>query len=842
MMSGTIVMKRKGDPAGNSVKKVKKVGDDISKKILSKYDKINEELNKAVATYLGDSDVKVETENESEKFSELIRSKISDLDEDDDSDYEPEDGMISPDSRVATESPLLKSKFKDVKKNFVDCGSDVDQVARNIKRVIIGDVARIESQVVGSLKRKNKEIQDLNEKVEKCESEKASYATKYKKYKEMAIKLSVNGNGSANKDLEEENEGLRDKLKSVLDKLGNAEESKCDVSSKLALKDMMLKEQVQKNQDLEVKIKNFVTRFFEKMDSSPKDGAATNLNKSMEESQITSFLENSNKSLHKEISSKFALNSQKCSDSYTSSIIDHSPKIKQVQVKLLNVGANGLKKGTCLAKGNFRSKNKFKEATTGRHSLSFGVLEDKQVKSASIQKLIDENDKKVAEPASDDDESYDADQIDKEETKKKRKIQIHDLSNEISKKKFEIKRLSNGISSPIAKINPKSTSGSFEILPSEDDESEVPLRVKIINTSTEVYAKSIGEEVKLLRVPNKDKDLGKSPKSINPNSKVSVQKKSGNNLPSKLLSNSSISIERSLDAPKIAPVKQVEKVAEVPFNLPGISFSKSSSSSASNSPRVPSKKGRTDALLMNSSLSLNKVDKTASLSTSPLTKATPASMVNNSKISFSKLPAGQVSAKSSMSLDGIKEIKDNPILNNFNLSITKPAESNPSPKPSPSSRKPRRESLSTNSKLSISKSIGALVKVDVEDSTKEKLSSLQSNSSISISTNGKSISKVKEPSKTRIEEGKIVQVADVLKELESMETSLDEDIPWEASDSKMEDSAISEEDDFGLTDYNSLLSKIDSQLKNISEQNQQFELKKKQMENSDDEIEKLLMD
>ena len=59
-------MKRKGDPAGNSVKKVKKVGDDISKKILSKYDKINEELNKAVATYLGDSDVKVESENESE--------------------------------------------------------------------------------------------------------------------------------------------------------------------------------------------------------------------------------------------------------------------------------------------------------------------------------------------------------------------------------------------------------------------------------------------------------------------------------------------------------------------------------------------------------------------------------------------------------------------------------------------------------------------------------------------------------------------------------------------------------------------------------------------------------
>ena len=835
-------MKRKGDPAGNSVKKVKKVGDDISKKILSKYDKINEELNKAVATYLGDSDVKVETENESEKFSELIRSKIGDLDEDEDSDYEPEDGMISPDSRVATKSPLLKLKFKDAKKNSVDCGSDVDEVVRNVKSVIIGDIARIESQVAGSLKKKDKEIQDMKEKVEKCESEKASYAVKYKKYKEMAIKLSANGNGSANKDLEEENEGLRDKLKSVLDKLGNAEESKCDVSSKLALKDMMLKEQVQKNQDLEVKIKNFVTRFFEKMDSSPKDGATTNLNKSMEESQITSYLENSNKSLHKEISSKFALNSQKTSESSRSASIDHSPKIKQVQVKLQNVGAIALKKGTDLEKGNIRSNNKSKGSTTGRNSLSFGLLEDKQVKNSSIQNLIIETDKKVGKLPSDEDESYEGDQIDEEETKKNRKNQIQELSDEISKKKFEIKRLSNGISSPIAKIDHKSTIGSFEVLPSEDDESEVPLRVKIINTSTEVYAKSIGEELKLSRVPNKAKDLGRSPKSITLSSKVPAPKKGGEILPSKLLSNSSISIERSLDAPKVAQIKQVEKVAEVPFNLPGISFSKSSSSlAASNSPRVQAKKSRTDALLMNSSLSLNKVDKTAS--SSPLTRATPASLVNNSKISFSKLPASQVSAKSIMSLDGIKEIKENPILNNLNLSITKPAGTNPSPKPSPSGRKSRRESLPINSQLSILNSNGALDKVSVDDSMRGKLSGLQSNSSISISSSGRSISKVKEPSKARIEEGNMVQVAsDVLKELESMETSLDEDIPWEASDSKMEDSAISEDDDFGLTDYNSLLSKIDSQLKNISEQNQQFELKKKQMENSDDEIEKLLMD
>merc|ERR1719369_631449 len=104
--------KRKGDQNPYMVRKVKKEDDDdeVSRKILSKYDKINEELNKAVATYLvGEGDVKDEVEHESDKFSKLIRSKLGDLDEDD-SDNEREKEVISPDRYGGTENQFTKMK------------------------------------------------------------------------------------------------------------------------------------------------------------------------------------------------------------------------------------------------------------------------------------------------------------------------------------------------------------------------------------------------------------------------------------------------------------------------------------------------------------------------------------------------------------------------------------------------------------------------------------------------------------------------------------------------------------------------------------------------------------
>jgi len=826
-------MKRKGGQAGNSVKKAKKDEDDISKKILSKYDKINEELNKAVATYLSDGDVKLEANNESETFSELIRSKLGDLEDDHDSD---DDGMISPDRsvvKVQTQQKSLKS------------GPHVDEIISNVSNVIVGDIEKIKGQVIMSLERKNREIMQLKEKVQKCEIEKTSLNFKYKKYKEMAIKLSANASGSDSKDLEEENIELKEKLKTVLDKLGNSEECKADVNSKLALKDMMLKEQLKKNQDLETKIKSFVMRFFEKMEISPQEGAASNLSKSMEESKISSHLEKTNKSLHKEISSKFALHDPKKGKVSTDSTDEQSPRIKEVEVKLQNVGVDGWKRGNDARKGDMKNERNYDVlAIEVKNNLSFGVLKDDLVNQSSLHKLISETSsprRRLLSAALSD--SVVDEGNDQEGFKKKRKNKIKELSNEISKKKFEIKRHSTGMLSPVpSKENVKFSKESFEVLPSGNCESEVPLKVKIVNMSsqnTEVYAKSIGEQVKMARVARQDVDTAnsiKSSRSLNTSPKVVSSKNVVRDLPSNLLGNSSISIERGLDAPKVAARKEVNKVAEAPFNLPGISFSKSSSLSVSKPPGQVTDMRRitSGASLSTSMLSVKKVNE-AVTSSPVVVKGDTALQIDKSMLSFSKVKASQHLKRSSVITDSMQE---NPALNNLNLSVIRSGGGIiSSPKPSLRCAKPARNPMSS-SQLSISKASDAVpMNVGVDASTREKVSLLRSNSSISISSN------IPKSAKAIVGEGRMVEVAaDVLKEVDSMETSLNEDIPWEASDSQLEESAITENDDFGLTDYNSLMSKIDNQLRNISEQNQQFELKKKQMENDDDEIEKLLMD
>ena len=79
----------------------------------------------------------------------------------------------------------------------------------------------------------------------------------------------------------------------------------------------------------------------------------------------------------------------------------------------------------------------------------------------------------------------------------------------------------------------------------------------------------------------------------------------------------------------------------------------------------------------------------------------------------------------------------------------------------------------------------------------------------------------------------MVQIAsDVLKDIEGIETSLDEEIPRDDTDSRLEESAILEDSNFGLRDdsMNSLLTQIDDQLKEVSKKNQEVELTKKQIE------------
>ena len=58
------------------------------------------------------------------------------------------------------------------------------------------------------LRKKDLELFELRGKLSSCECEKASLSTKYRKYNDMALKLS---NQSVNNDLEEENAGLGNK-------------------------------------------------------------------------------------------------------------------------------------------------------------------------------------------------------------------------------------------------------------------------------------------------------------------------------------------------------------------------------------------------------------------------------------------------------------------------------------------------------------------------------------------------------------------------------------------------------------------------------------------------------
>eukprot|EP00092_Neocalanus_flemingeri_P083761 GFUD01105141.1.p1 GENE.GFUD01105141.1~~GFUD01105141.1.p1 ORF type:complete len:370 (+),score=64.19 GFUD01105141.1:75-1112(+) len=338
-----------------------------------------------------------------------------------------------------------------------------------------------------------------------------------------------------------------------------------------------------------------------------------------------------------------------------------------------------------------------------------------------------------------------------------------------------------------------------------------------------------------------------SPKNIRLNPNIFMQKKIESNLPSSLLKNSSISIGRSVNPPKLASSLEVKNVREVPFSLPGISLVKSSGRSVQEN---------TDALVSNLSLSFKKVSETPIQNSSTTPQKTVAAHPNNSSVTYAKVSTPQGQGRSNIS----SIIRRTPVLGNLNLSITRPTE--PSINPHLSSNisiESRNDSLMSNSQVSIRKSSESPSKEFVPDSlSNDKVSSLKTYRSISITktNNETGLNSQVFKSVTTVAENPIVKVAlDVLKELDPFQTSLDldEDIPQEASDytSEVKDSVVAgvettslsegtsiSGEDYDMTKYDSLMSEIDSQLKKFTEQNQQFELRK--LTNNDDE--KLLLD
>merc|ERR1719347_2055068 len=75
--------------------------------------------------------------------------------------------------------------------------------------------------------------------------------------------------------------------------------------------------------------------------------------------------------------------------------------------------------------------------------------------------------------------------------------------------------------------------------------------------------------------------------------------------------------------------------------------------------------------------------------------------------------------------------------------------------------------------------------------------------------------------------------------MDTMGITVEEEIPWEATDSQIANADVSNDVPYALQDesYNSLMSKIDSELEDVSKKNKRDQQTKKQIE-----IEKLLID
>ena len=155
---------------------------------------------------------------------------------------------------------------------------DVVEVQENITSNIIGklledgdeeisgDETETTSSLVKSLRqdlsRKAEEVKKLQENISSLETQNQGLAAKYKKYKEMSVSLREKINNN-DKKLLEENRDLKVKLKNYVENLQEEQESKTDVGSKLALKDLMLQKERNKFEELERKFKNFLKKFFE---------------------------------------------------------------------------------------------------------------------------------------------------------------------------------------------------------------------------------------------------------------------------------------------------------------------------------------------------------------------------------------------------------------------------------------------------------------------------------------------------------------------------------------------------------------------------------------------------
>ena len=118
-----------------------------------------------------ENNVKDEHESNFDKFFKSIRSKLGDLEDEDDPDNnEIHKGDISPEQ---TDFPR-QFPHKDFSKSKGLVSDVTVELEREIRRRFIKDIEQMKTLVSLNLRKKDLEIQNLKEKIEQCENEKAS--------------------------------------------------------------------------------------------------------------------------------------------------------------------------------------------------------------------------------------------------------------------------------------------------------------------------------------------------------------------------------------------------------------------------------------------------------------------------------------------------------------------------------------------------------------------------------------------------------------------------------------------------------------------------------------------
>jgi len=171
-------------------------------------------------------EIKTEAVDMDSQFSNSIRNKLALMDDDDESGEQ----NISDDDEDDNCSDMLDL----------------------VKSVILNEV---KSQILQVLKAKNDALSELVN----MKKEKKALVEKYLNYKSMSKRLT-----ESKTQLEEEIKELKDKLKNVVENLNTEEESKCDMSSKLNLKDHILQKERNDRVKLETMVKKFAVTFVNK--------------------------------------------------------------------------------------------------------------------------------------------------------------------------------------------------------------------------------------------------------------------------------------------------------------------------------------------------------------------------------------------------------------------------------------------------------------------------------------------------------------------------------------------------------------------------------------------------